>query len=222
MDAAFLTEAFADSLKITNKWAAEQERSESLFAALIDFHARLQLLGRGAGTSAVLRAFQAGSGLEEVPELLHARHVRGLENLMAALHKSASRFESHHSEIAEIQASFWERLGSDTAAKGGSASAIAHCTERTWDVVGSGRGLDAQQVGLPPLTDCIALMNDLSQQYADELLLKQELLDSIQLQEATPDLLQGIAQLWSLQTKLQPGLHHRLRLLVESLTVGSD
>ena len=145
MDAAYLADAFGQALGLSRKWAAEQQRSESLFAALLDFHSRLRQL-----KLVELAAFGIGSDLEDVPSLLRARHVRGAENLMSALRKSSIRFQEHHAAFAEVHASMWERHDSAVAAAvdshGPSSSTAAFLAEPTWNVVGAGRGLDDDNV----------------------------------------------------------------------------
>ena len=61
MDAAYLADAFGQALGLSRKWAAEQQRSESLFAALLDFHSRLRQL-----KIVELAAFGIGSDLEPI------------------------------------------------------------------------------------------------------------------------------------------------------------
>jgi len=218
MDAAYLADAFGQALGHSRKWAAEQQRSESLFAALLDFHSRLRQL-----KIVELAAFGIGSDLEDVPSLLRARHVRGVENLMSALRTSSIRFQEHHAAFAEVHASMWERHDSAVAAAvdshGPSLSRAAFLAEPTWNIVGAGRGLDAQRILLPPVAECIEWLAELDRQYAAELLLKLELLDSIELGSMSADSLHGVAQLWSLQPHISLPALERLRVVVASLTL---
>jgi hypothetical protein len=45
MDASYWRETFAEALRISGSWAAEQTRTEAVLAALLEFHSRLMLLG---------------------------------------------------------------------------------------------------------------------------------------------------------------------------------
>ena len=230
LDASFFATACAEALSVSRKWQTEQQRSESLFAALLDFHSRLRLLnGRGSVAVAELSAFGAGSGLEDVPTLLRMRHVKGVENLMSALRASCERFENHHRSMAEVHASMWERhaMAEDAAAEragktkeGDSGGPLNLGFDApAWSVVGAGRGLDAQRVLLPPVESCIEWVGELDRQYTAELLLKLELIDSIDLSLIGAEDLHGVYELWMLQPGLKPQSLERLRVVVESLTV---
>eukprot|EP00962_Isochrysis_galbana_P035971 scaffold12362_cov124-Isochrysis_galbana.AAC.2 len=45
MDGSYWRDTFAESLRISSAWAAEQTRTETVLAALLEFHSRLVLLG---------------------------------------------------------------------------------------------------------------------------------------------------------------------------------
>ena len=85
--------------------------------------------------------------------------------------------------------------------------------------MGAGRGLDAQRILRPPVAECIEWLAELDRQYAAELLLKLELLDSIELGSMSADALHGVAQLWSLQPHISLPALERLRVVVASLTL---
>ena len=221
MDASYWADVFSQARSISRKWATEQARTEAVFAALLEFDGRLRLLGRrGIGDPAAptLSAFAAGSGLEEIPVLLRARHMRGVENLLGSLHESAERFKAHQAAFSDLQASVWQRQYS-AAADGTNASDLL--AESAWGVVGAGRGSEAQRVGMPPAAQCIEWIQELDGMHSAELLLKLELLETIDLTGSmSPEALQGVAEIWALQPHLLTPALDRLSALVESLTLN--
>ena len=148
MDVSFWATTFAQALKVTARWAAEQSRSEALFAALLEFHGRWLILRAGPE----LPAFGPGSGLEDAPSLLLARHARSLENLLAALRACGRAFEVAYSELAELHAAVWQRhgaLGDDSAGTTERQQRADDLLKPGWGMAGAGRGRDAQRVCLP-------------------------------------------------------------------------
>ena len=228
-DASFLADTFGQALACSRRWTAEQARTEELFTALVEFHGRLQYLriknGAAPSAAASLRVFAPGSGFEDVPARLHSRHIRGLENILGALRGSADKFETHHTAIADLHAAMWQRQQQEQSQRqqaiGGGGTASVWLADASEGVVGAGRGTEAQRVGLPPPATCIQWMEELDALYSSELLLKLELLDSIDLHEMDTEALQGVAHLWALQPNLHPQPLERLRLFVESLTLDA-
>ena len=224
-DVATWIEAFTTGAKLIRRWAAEHERTESLFAALLEFHGRLQLLEL-QGASAAKTALQAAEPPDALSRL-HARHVRGLENLLAALHTSAQKFEELQEELSEVHAQIRLQCGGTLAdecmpspAISGSGSSSGTTVDHAiWGLVGAGRGLDAQQVGLPSPRVCAGWVRELDEQFAAELLLKLELLDSIDLASGS-NALSGVHRLWVLQPHLNPETLSRTTALAESLTLA--
>lgn len=223
-DIATWIDAFTTSMKLIRRWTAEQQRTDSILAALLEFHGRLLLLESGStsGTAAkeVLEAAAPGEALP----LLHARHVRGLENLLAALQTSARKFEAIQMDMSEVYAEVRQRCG---IVEGDSSSTLVRedCVDRaqqpTWGLVGAGRGLDAQRVGLPPPAVCVQWVRELDQQFAAEMLLKLELLDAVDL-GMSADALHGIHQLWTMQPHLRPETLERTAALADSLKLGGS
>ena len=229
MDASFFADIFVRIAALSRRWEAEQSKSERLFSALLEFHDRLHLLSVGEPLS----EYSAMKGQEDLVPLLRGKHVRGLENILAALRKSARAFESMRAEISEVHAAVWQRHGAMVSAaetkprssaatsEGGSAAhdaAAMLLAEPAWGLVGAGRGRDARPVGLPAPMVCIEWVRELDAMYASELLLKLALIDSIDL-GAKGEVLQGTQRLWSLQPHLNPAAIERVAALAESLTL---
>lgn len=261
MDASFLAGIFSEALAISQRWTAEQARTESLLAALIAFHARLQLLGaanisvphtQSASRSVrSVRIFNAGRHFEDVPSRLIARHICGVENLMGALRSSVRRFEEYQMAMAEVHAAVWQeqqqqqrhqqqKLLQRQKQKQKQKQATPPSTPRPvqgpmphdgyggprapqtlqqrreptvellWvgesapSLVGTGHGIEAQKVWLPPPAECIQWIQELDQMYSAEVVLKLELIDSIDIYTMNTNTLQGVAHLWSIQPNLLP------------------
>ena len=223
MDASFWSDTFVCLASLVKRWSDEQGKSETLFAALLEFHIRLLTL-----TEDALPTLKERAGLEDTLPLLRTRHVHGVENLLAALQKTAERFRALHTEIAEVHAAAWQRHSAAvTSAESASSkrssahdAAAAALAEPAWDVVGAGRGSDAQRVGLPPPMVCIDWVQELDAMYAAEMLLKLELLDGIDL-GAGAEVMQGVHRLWSLQPHLSTAAIERVAALAEALTLDS-
>ena len=159
--------------------------------------------------------------------LLRAKHVRGLENLLGALQASLRRFETLQAEFAEINADIQQRHGAAADTAPSNAAAVAVDSARSkgsrdepaiWGVVGAGRGLDAQRVGLPPTSLLFEWVREFEVQFAAELLLKLELVDGISL-GMSADALHGVHRLWTLQPHLNTVMLERTAALNESLTL---
>ena len=216
MDASFWSDIFLQALRISRQWAAEQSRAVAILAALVEFDGRLRLLGPGSPGEPPpsLDAFGIGSGLEHVPSMLKEKHMCSVERLLSALRESAGRFSAHQAALSEVHASVWQRHGA------GASSGNPVIMEPAWDVVGAGRGSEAQHVGLPPPSQCIEWIQELDAMYTSELLLKLELIDSIDLSGGMrAEALQGVMELWTLQPHLCPHALDRLRAVAESLTL---
>ena len=103
--ATYWQQLFTQALRITQRWRAEHTRSEGVLAAAAEFQSRLHLLSRtgpgaGAGTGA-----SAPCVLAQLPDalaLLRGKHLRGLENIMAALRESVAAFAALHAELAAL------------------------------------------------------------------------------------------------------------------------
>ena len=101
--ATYWQQLFTQALRITQRWRAEHTRSEGVLAAAAEFQSRLHLLSRtgpsvgaGAGAPCVL------AQLPDALALLRGKHLRGLENIMAALRESVAVFASLHAELAAL------------------------------------------------------------------------------------------------------------------------
>jgi hypothetical protein len=210
MDAGYWADVFVRLATISRKWSAEQSKTLAIFVALIEFHGRLHLLSPEAvGAQEILR--------DSLPQL-RAKHVRGIENLLGAMRKSWERFESLHIEMSELHASVWTRHSAVLSEAGHGSAPASELSEPGWSVVGAGQGLDAQLVGLPPPLECIQWVRKLENQFAAELLLKLELLDSIDL-AMSAEALHGAHRLWTLQPHLDPPTLSRITSFAESLTI---
>lgn len=194
---------------MSTRWSAEQAKTEPIFAALLEFHGRLHLLrDRPLPLSMPCPVELADAGAR-----LRTKHVRGVENLLAALRASATRFETFQIALSDVHSSVCARHV---------ATATSHeQQQRTWSTVGAGRGLDAQRVGLPAAEQWVEWIGELDAQYTRELLLKLELLDTLQL-SMSREALQGTHRLWTLQPHLSLPSLERLRAVAQSLTLGDD
>ena len=222
MDASYLGDVFTRVVKLTSRWSSEQARCEAMLVALAEFHGRLAHLADDGSASATPSTSVLGA---DGHALLRARHVRGVENLMEALQSSWKKFETVQGELSDLHASLWQRHETllkehhkASSSSEASQSSAAAFEQPTWSIVGAGRGLDAQPVGLPPVTECIDNVRDLDAQYAAELLLKFELLESIDV-TMPADALQGVVRLWNLQPNLTPLALQRAVSLTQSLTL---
>ena len=215
MDASYFSEIFVRLVSLARQWSAEQKKSESLFAALLEFHGRLVSLSSSNPFAPLSEEHR--ETLEAALPLLRAKHVRGLENILAALHKSAERFKHVRAEMGELHASLWHRHAA--LASEGAAQAAALDVPQ-WSIVGAGRGHDAQPVGLPAPTTCIEWVRDLDALYAAELIIKLEVIDALDA-GASDEVLQLAARTWSEQRHLksQPVTMERVAVLTESLTL---
>ena len=87
-----------------------------------------------------------------------------------------------------------------------------------YGIVGAGRGLDAQPVGLPSSLELIEWVREIDAQYTAELLLKLELLETVDISMST-DALHNVVRLWVLQPHLSPQALRRAASMAESLTL---
>ena len=103
--ATYWQQLFTQALRVTQRWRAEQARSEGVLAAAAEFQSRLRLLSRtgpdagagaGAGAPCVL------AQLPDAMALLRGKHLRGLENIMAALRESVAVFAALHAELTAL------------------------------------------------------------------------------------------------------------------------
>ena len=99
--ATYWQQLFTQALRVTQRWRAEHTRSEGVLAAAAEFQSRLRLLSRtgagaGAGAPCVL------AQLPHAVALLRGKHLRGLENIMAALRESVAVFAALHAELAAL------------------------------------------------------------------------------------------------------------------------
>ena len=101
--ATYWQQLFTQALRVTQRWRAEHTRSEGVLAAAAEFQSRLRLLSRtgpdagaGAGAPCVL------AQLPDAMALLRGKHLRGLENIMAALRESVAVFAALHAELAAL------------------------------------------------------------------------------------------------------------------------
>ena len=226
MDPGFFADAFLRLATLSRRWEAEQQKSEALMVALLEFHGRLINLS----TEDPFAALESRDELEATLPLLRAKHVHGLDNIMSALQKSSARFSTIRDDIAEVHANVWQRHGAVVTAaveKAGSSSvgdsaasemAAKLLSEPTWGVVGAGRGRDAQPVGLPAPMVCIEWVREADAIYAAELLLKLELVDALDL-GASAEVLHGLHRLWTVQPNLTPSVIERVRVLAEALNL---
>ena len=105
MDASYWADVSTKALSVVRRWEAEHERSNAVFAALVEFHSRLQLFD----TTTAPGALGALVDRPDTLPLLHAKHVRGVENLMVALHEGIVRRTTLQDELSRVHASVWER-----------------------------------------------------------------------------------------------------------------
>ena len=192
---------FTQAVGVTRRWRAEQARSEGVISAAAEFSSRLRTLSRPASVPAPLLE------LPDAVTLLRAKHLRGLENIMAALRASVATFAKLHTELAELSAAAWSKHGGP----GASSSA-------TVVVVGAGRGLAEQQVLMPPPAQCLEWMGELDRLYCRELLLKTKLIEQLT-HDAPAEHVQQTIYLWLLQPNLRAAPLERLNALAVSLTL---
>ena len=225
MDASFFRETFSKALKITQRWSAEQSRCETILTSLLEFHGRMALLEDPDTT-----ALRALAGEADAVELLHAKHVRGLENLMRGLREGVGRFEALHGELGELHADVWKRLTvvqqerrerlRRPAPRSPSAADEPALHESSWDVVGAGCGNEAQHVLLPPPLLCVEWLGELDALYGAELHTKLQLVDAAHLFGEQASRLRDVAKVWALQPHLSDSTAvERLRELVDSLSL---
>ena len=103
--ATYWQQLFTQALRITQRWRAEHTRSEGVLAAAAEFQSRLHLLSRtgpGAGAGAGASAPCVLAQLPDALALLRGKHLRGLENIMAALRESVAVFAALHAELAAL------------------------------------------------------------------------------------------------------------------------
>ena len=101
--ATYWQQLFTQALRITQRWRAEHTRSEGVLAAAAEFQSRLHLLSRtGPGAGAGAGAPCVLAQLPDALALLRGKHLRGLENIMAALRESVAVFASLHAELAAL------------------------------------------------------------------------------------------------------------------------
>ena len=103
--ATYWQQLFTQALRITQRWRAEHTRSEGVLAAAAEFQSRLHLLsrtGRGASAGAGASAPCVLAQLPDALALLRGKHLRGLENIMAALRESVAVFAALHAELAAL------------------------------------------------------------------------------------------------------------------------
>ena len=216
MDASYWQDTCSKALAVTRRWAAEQERSIAVLAALSEFHGRLRLLGQGGAV--------VGGALREQSDtlpLLHAKHVRGVENLMTALRDALVRYEALHAELARVHASVWERFAQPATQKAAQKAAgtdVGAMAQPSMSVVGAGRGIESQRISLPSSLQFIEWIQELDEMFAHELLLKLQLVDAIS-HDMHPAQLADVHRIWSLQPNLSVPALEQLKLLVDSLTV---
>jgi len=101
--ATYWQQLFTQALRITQRWRAEHTRSEGVLAAAAEFQSRLHLLSRtGPGAGAGAGAPCVLAQLPDALALLRGKHLRGLENIMAALRESVAVFAALHAELAAL------------------------------------------------------------------------------------------------------------------------
>ena len=103
--ATYWQQLFTQALRVTQRWRAEHTRSEGVLAAAAEFQSRLRLLSRtgpGAGAGAGAGAPCVLAQLPDALALLRGKHLRGLENIMAALRESVAVFAALHAKLAAL------------------------------------------------------------------------------------------------------------------------
>ena len=100
MDASYWGDVFKQALSISSRWAAEQARTLAMLSAFTEFHERLQMMERTSDETLAKR-----KAIADAWPLLRMKHVRGMENLLAALHSSTSQMESLRGSLSELQTS---------------------------------------------------------------------------------------------------------------------
>ena len=101
--ATYWQQLFTQALRVTQRWRAEHTRSEGVLAAAAEFQSRLRLLSRtGPGAGAGAGAPCVLAQLPDALALLRGKHLRGLENIMAALRESVAVFAGLHAELTAL------------------------------------------------------------------------------------------------------------------------
>ena len=214
MDASYWQDVCTRAVSVTHRWAVEQERSTSVLAALLEFQARLRLLEPDAVDAAALGALV---GLTDTLPLLHAKHVRGLENLMSALREGVSRLSGLHAELGQMHTSVWERHAKSRT----NESEPMRLARPSWELAGAGRGLESQRVALPSALQFIEWTQELDQMFGSELLLKTQLLDAISYDMPTEQL-HGVHRIWTLEPNIRSEAVQRWGMLAVSLTIPDE
>ena len=109
MDSLYWQATFTSALKVRQKWATEQALGETILVALIEFHGRLRLLA-SSSDRACPEVFGVLLDFPGALRQLRGKHLRGMENLMAALSGCIARFQTLHAELAELHAGSWQRF----------------------------------------------------------------------------------------------------------------
>mmetsp|Transcript_20117 Transcript_20117/g.41042 ORF Transcript_20117/g.41042 Transcript_20117/m.41042 type:complete len:209 (-) Transcript_20117:88-714(-) len=201
--ATYWQQLFTQALRVTQLWQAEQARSEGVLTAAAEFQSRLRLLSR-TGPSVSTPCILAE--LPDAVALLRGKHLRGLENIMAALRESIAVFAALHKELAGLHAG--------ARRKHACASTDA---PPTLAVVGAGRGTLEQPVLIPPPWQCLNWVSELDGIFSRELLLKTALVGGL---THDAEHTQQALHLWRLQPNLGRASLERLHALVSSLSLG--
>lgn len=191
---------FTQAVGVTRRWRAEQAKSEGVISVAAEFSSRLRTLSTSSVPAPLLE-------LPDAVTLLRAKHLRGLENIMAALRESVATFAALHAELAELSAAAWSKHGGSAASS--SATVV---------VVGAGRGLAEQPVLMPPPGQCLEWMGELDRLFCRELLLKTRLVEQLT-HDAPAEQVQQTIHLWQLQPNLRAAPLERLNALAVSLTL---
>jgi len=213
MDASFWSAQLQQALHLCKEWEQEQTRTKLVLDALVEFHGRATLLDAAASDGGdVLGVLQ---DFEDVPTLLLAKHARGMERLLSALHASVAQFESVQQRLGSLHASVWARYAESSQQTAAESSA-----RPTWTVVGAGQGQAAQHVLIPSTMQLLGWLGELDAMLCDDILVKHQLMEVLSF-DVDPERLSQLVRVWSQAAHVRQEPLQRLQALAASLTLDS-
>ena len=213
MDGSFWREIASAVVATSNKWTAEQGRSDSILAAFAEFHSRLRLLSTDEIYDESLGAF---AHFADALPRLRAKHLNGMDNLTRALRASVDKFKILQDELAHTHERAWKRHASCAAQLPPEAA-----SEPVASIVGAGRGRAAQPVLMPPVFECLNWLGELDAMFSDALFQKVQLLERIGC-GIEPESLTKLQLLWRLQPDLRPAALDTWRAFATSLQLAPE
>eukprot|EP00965_Chrysotila_dentata_P075367 2488817-Pleurochrysis_carterae.AAC.1 len=149
------------------------------------------------------------------PTLLLAKHARGMERLLSALHASVAQFESVQQRLGSLHASVWARYAESSQQTAAESSA-----RPTWTVVGAGQGQAAQHVLIPSTMQLLGWLGELDAMLCDDILVKHQLMEVLSF-DVDPERLSQLVRVWSQAAHVRQEPLQRLQALAASLTLDS-